>query len=92
MNVGYDAYVLEDFQDTFLEKLAIVEKDDTTMDMLMSIFLEKQTSDMLVMYFRFLTSGYLKTNAILFENYILDYAGIDHYCQTEVDPIDREAD
>lgn len=44
------------------------------------------------MYARFLTSGYLKTNAILFENYIFDYNGIEDYCNKEVDPPDREAD
>lgn len=62
------------------------------MDDIMAMFLDQGTAFGLVMYFRFMTSGYLKTNAILFENYIFDYNGMDHYCQTEVDPIDREAD
>ena len=57
----------------------------------MSIFNDKMTSDSLIMYMRCLTSGYLKTNAILFENYLEGYT-VDHYCATEVDPIDKEAD
>jgi len=63
-----------------LQKLEIVGKYETTMEEMMTIFLEKETADYLVMYFRFLTSGYLKTNAILFENYIMEYSGIDHFC------------
>lgn len=80
MKAGFDEYVLEDFQELFLEKLTLLENEEANSDILMTIFLDKPTSDGLVMYLRFMTSGYLKTNAILFENYILDYAGIDHYC------------
>ena len=49
-------------------------------------------SDSLVMYMRFLTSGYLKTNAILYENYLENGMTIDYFCQTEVEPIDKECD
>lgn len=92
VKAGFEEYVLEDFQEMFLEKLELSLKNETTMDDIMAMFLDQGTAFGLVMYFRFMTSGYLKTNAILFENYIFDYNGMDHYCQTEVDPIDREAD
>lgn len=36
----------------------------------MSIFSDKMTSEMLVMYLRFMTSGYIKMNKELYECYI----------------------
>lgn len=80
IKAGFEEFVLTDFQELLLEKLKIVGKEDATMDDVVSIFLEKNTSHSLVMYLRFITSGYLKTNAILYENYIIGYNGIDHYC------------
>lgn len=57
-----------------------------------NLFKEKYVSDSLVMYMRFMTSGYLKMNSILYENYLEDGISIDRFCATEVDPIDKEAD
>lgn len=56
------------------------------------MFCDKMISDSLVMYMRFLTSGYLKANAILYENYLDNGYTIDLFCSKEVEPIDREAD
>ena len=50
------------------------------------------TSDSLVMYLRFMTSAYLKKNAILFENYLYEDMKMEDYCAIEIDPIDKEAD
>ena len=36
----------------------------------MENFTDKMTSDSLVMYLRFMTSGYIKKNAILYENFL----------------------
>jgi ubiquitin thioesterase protein OTUB1 len=46
------------------------------------------------MYLRMLTSGYIKANSVLFENFAdFDiYGGVYEYCAFEVDPIDKEAD
>ena len=41
------------------------------------------------MYIRFLTAGYLKKNAILYEGFVGDVAG---YCNREVEQLDVEAD
>lgn len=56
------------------------------------MFCDKMVSDSLVMYMRFLTSCSLKTNAILYENYIDNGYTVDLFCSKEVEPIDREAD
>ena len=41
-----------------------------------------------------LTSGYIKANEVLFENFAdFDlYGGVDGFCCFEVDPIDKDAD
>jgi ubiquitin thioesterase protein OTUB1 len=49
-------------------------------------------SDSLVMYMRLMTSGYLRNNAILFEAYLTDGMTMEHFCQTEVEPIDKDSD
>ena len=41
---------------------------------------------------RFLTSGELKNNAILYETFIDNGLPIEFFCQTEVEPLDKEAD
>lgn len=52
----------------------------------------KEKSDYLVMYMRFLTAGYLKTNDFLYESFLEDGMTMDYFCQTEVEPIDKECD
>ena len=49
-------------------------------------------SDSLIMYMRLMTSGYLRNNAILFEAFLNDGMTMEHFCQTEVEPIDRDSD
>lgn len=41
---------------------------------------------------RFLTSGELKNNAVLYETFIENEIPIEFFCQTEVEQIDKEAD
>lgn len=55
-------------------------------------FCDKVKSDSLVLYLRFLVSGYLKTNAILYEHFLENGMTMDQFCQTEVEPIDKDAD
>ncbi len=58
----------------------------------LDIFCDKFKSDSLVLYLRFLVSGYLKTNAILYEHFLENGMTMDHFCHTEVEPIDKDAD
>lgn len=44
------------------------------------------------MMLRFLTSGELRNNAILYETFIDNEIPIEMFCQLEVEPIDKEAD
>ncbi|EGR30255.1 otu ubiquitin aldehyde binding 1, putative [Ichthyophthirius multifiliis] len=88
----YQEFVLEDFYDNIMEQLANIINYDFSIDNLQNMFNDKSISDYLVMYLRFMTSGYLKNNAILYENFIENGVSIHQFCQTEVDPLDKEAD
>ena len=56
------------------------------------LFCDKMRADTLVMYLRFLTSGYLKTNDFLYEHFLENGMTMDLFCQIEVEPIDKDAD
>ena len=56
------------------------------------IFCDKVKSDSLVMYLRFLVSGYLRTNALLYEHFLENGMSMEHFCQTEVEPVDKDSD
>lgn len=49
-------------------------------------------SNYIILVMRFLTSGELKNNAILYETFIDNGLPIEFFCQTEVEPLDKEAD
>jgi len=49
-------------------------------------------SDYLVMYLRFITSAYIKTNSFLYEDFLEKGQTIDDFLRTEVEPVDRDAD
>lgn len=90
--VGFEEFVIDDFQQLMLEKLGFLDEEVINRDDLFKMFNDKETSDSLVMYLRFLTSGYIKANAIMYETFLEGGQTIDHFCQVEVEPIDREAD
>lgn len=49
-------------------------------------------SNYIILVMRFLTSGELKNNAVLYETFIDNGLPIEFFCQTEVEPLDKEAD
>lgn len=46
----------------------------------------------MVLLLRFITSGEIRNNAILYETFIDDQIPVELFCQLEVEPIDKEAD
>ena len=53
---------------------------------------DPEVSNYLVLMFRFLTSGEMKNNSVLYETFIDNQIPIEMFCQLEVEPIDKEAD
>eukprot|EP01017_Pseudomicrothorax_dubius_P012333 TRINITY_DN1500_c0_g1_i2.p1 TRINITY_DN1500_c0_g1~~TRINITY_DN1500_c0_g1_i2.p1 ORF type:complete len:170 (-),score=51.34 TRINITY_DN1500_c0_g1_i2:118-627(-) len=92
MKVGYEEIVLEDFLESVIEVIEKVKKSSITVSELIDLFCDKVRSDSLVMYARFLTGGYLKANAILYETFLDEGITIEDFCRMEVEPIDRECD
>ena len=39
-----------------------------------------------------MTSGYLKANSVMYENFVGDGQSIDHFCATNVEPMDKLTD
>lgn len=77
-------------QELFLEKL-----DDSkikTIDDLLKVFRDPETSNYLILMLRFITSGEMKNNSFLYETFVYGELPIDVFCQIEVEQMDKEAD
>ncbi|EDV23649.1 uncharacterized protein TRIADDRAFT_27059 [Trichoplax adhaerens] len=92
IELGYQAFIIEDFHQTVLTLLKNVRKDDCTNDELVEWFNDRDLSNYFVVYFRLLTSAHLKTNAEFFENFIDGYQSVKDFCSYEVEPIGKESD
>ena len=64
----------------------------TTVDDVQMMFCDPTISNYIVLMLRFITSGELKNNAVLYETFIDNGLPIEFFCQSEVEPLDREAD
>jgi ubiquitin thioesterase protein OTUB1 len=90
IKAGFEGMVFEDMLEMVLQKL-----DDpkmTTIEEVTSLFCDAELSNYIILVMRFLTSGELKNNAILYETFIDNGLPIEFFCQTEVEPLDKEAD
>lgn len=74
----------------FIEKLT--NKVPKDREEVLKIFRDPEESNYLVLLLRFITSGQIRNNAILYETFIDNQIPVDMFCQIEVEPIDKEAD
>jgi ubiquitin thioesterase protein OTUB1 len=82
--------IFEDMQEMFIEKL-----DDhkiKNIDDVIAVFCDPNISNYLILMMRFITSGEMKNNRVLYETFIENEIPIEFFCQTEVEQIDKEAD
>ncbi|XP_066281449.1 ubiquitin thioesterase OTUB1-like isoform X1 [Branchiostoma lanceolatum] len=91
VSLGFPAFTVEDFHDTFMEVVEKVERQIPVEDLL-ATFRDQGLSDYLVVYLRLLTSGYLQQNQDFFVNFIETYASVKEFCGHEVEPMARESD
>ena len=89
-SAGFEPICYDDFIEMLYNKLESVRQ--TTLDMLQADFEDKMTSDSLVMYSRFVTSAYLRSNQERFEGFAEGYATVIDFCKSEVEPMDRESE
>jgi len=93
IKVGFMFFTIEDFHDTFLSILnKIKDKEISTVDQLLEVFNDPCLSNYLVVYVRLITSGYLQTNSVFFENFIEGYESVKDFCSHEVEPMYKESD
>ena len=77
-------------QEDLLDKLT--KKLPKNLEELLKMFRDPEESNYLVLMLRYITSGELRNNAVLYETFIFEQSPIELFCQTEVEPIDKEAD
>ncbi|MGH0183271.1 UNVERIFIED_CONTAM: hypothetical protein FKN15_011315, partial [Acipenser sinensis] len=77
---GFTEFTIEDFHNTFMDLIELVEKQGSVTDLLNG-FNEQSTSDYLVVYLRLLTSGYLQREGGFFEHFIEGGRSVKEFCQ-----------
>ncbi|KAL1916206.1 uncharacterized protein VTP21DRAFT_5823 [Calcarisporiella thermophila] len=89
-SAGFDALAYEDFYDTALNVLNNIASHDS--ETLLATFQSDEVSNSIVMHLRFITSAYLRLNAILYEPFLDFGISMDQFCQMHVESMGRESD
>ncbi|KAJ4870005.1 Ubiquitin thioesterase otubain-like [Raphanus sativus] len=96
-NLGYTDFTFEDFFALFLEQLDDIlqgSEESISYDELVNRSRDQSVSDYIVMFFRFVTAGEIRTRAEFFEPFItgLSNTTVDQFCKTSVEPMGEESD
>ncbi|KAF8107892.1 hypothetical protein N665_0116s0097 [Sinapis alba] len=98
-NLGYTDFTFEDFFALFLEQLDDIlhgneEEESISYEELVNRSRDQSVSDYIVMFFRFVTAGEIRTRAEFFEPFItgLSNTTVDQFCKTSVEPMGEESD
>ncbi len=89
--LGYSSYTMEDFYDTFVEKLELLSQEGFDTKKLVEMFNTQDVSDYLVVFLRFLTSKYLQQNADFFQAFMEDKS-VKEFCSADVEAMYIESD
>ncbi|KAJ6832019.1 uncharacterized protein M6B38_254135 [Iris pallida] len=96
---GFTDFTFEDFFSTFLEQLESVSQgQDASIshDELLERSRDQSISDYVVMFFRFVTTGEIRSRSEFFEPFILGLTNssntVDQFCKTSVEPMGEESD
>ncbi|CAL9216514.1 unnamed protein product [Arabidopsis halleri] len=96
-NLGYTDFTFEDFFALFLEQLDDIlqgTEESISYDELVNRSRDQSVSDYIVMFFRFVTAGDIRTRADFFEPFItgLSNTTVDQFCKSSVEPMGEESD
>ncbi|CAM8981993.1 unnamed protein product [Rhodiola kirilowii] len=96
-SLGYAEFTFEDFFSLFLEQLDGVfqgSKNSISNTELVQRCRDQSVSDYVVMFFRFITSGEIKSRSEFFEPFILGLSDstVDQFCKASVEPMGEESD
>uniref|UniRef100_A0A0D6RAV3 Ubiquitin thioesterase n=1 Tax=Araucaria cunninghamii TaxID=56994 RepID=A0A0D6RAV3_ARACU len=97
LDLGYQEFTFEDFFQIFVEQLESVlpgSGSTTSIDSLLEKSRDPSTSDYIVMFLRFVTSGEIRRRAEFFEPFIVggNCPSVDQFCKTSVEPMGEESD
>ncbi|EPS64204.1 ubiquitin thioesterase otubain-like protein, partial [Genlisea aurea] len=97
LDLGYAELTFEDFFELFLEQLEIVlvsGDDSKSHEELVMRTRDPSTSDYVVMFFRFITSGEIRKKSEFYEPFIqgLSNSSVDQFCKASVEPMGEESD
>ena len=89
---GFEKIVAEDFCEASQNLLKEIKNGDYKEEDVREKFCDMEISNSLVMFLRFQVSAYIQQNKELFQFYIGEDIPVEFFCQTEVEPLDRDAD
>lgn len=92
VSLGFPAFTIEDFHETFMEVLQQVEEPASNLGALIDTFNDQGVSDYLVVYLRLLTSGQLQKDSEFYQNFIEGDRSVKDFCNQEVEPMAKESD
>ena len=87
---GYDEFILEDFSEVMIEEatFALTAKEEDIVARLQ----QKETSDYVVMFLRFVIAVYMKDHAENFISFIPEATDMAQYVRSEIEPMGRESE
>lgn len=96
-SLGYADFTFEDFFSLFIEQLdSVLQGNETSIsrEELLQRSRDQSVSDYVVMFFRFVTSGEIKTRSEFFEPFILGLTNstVEQFCKSSVEPMGEESD
>lgn len=91
IKLGYSAYTVEDFLETFLEILGVVKKGQN-LDDLVQVYNDQGYSDYLVVFLRLMVSCYLQLNEDFYCAFIEGHTSMKEFCSQQVEPMAIESD
>ncbi|KAF8378069.1 hypothetical protein HHK36_029404 [Tetracentron sinense] len=96
-SLGYADFTFEDFFALFLEQLESVLQgsgNSISHDELVTRSRDQSTTDYVVMFFRFVTSGEIRRRSEFFEPFIMGLTNstVEQFCKSAVEPMGEESD
>jgi len=91
VKIGYPAYTVEDFHDTFTEMLNTLSKG-ATLEEVTELYRNSGYSDYFVVFLRLMVSCHLQMNADFFAAFIEGGRTMKEFCSMEVEPMAKESD
>ncbi|CAL2045893.1 unnamed protein product [Caenorhabditis brenneri] len=92
VKLGFPDWTCTDFCEYFIEFLQKIADGKTKNEAVFENMNDDNTANYLLMFFRLITSGYLKGNSTEYEPFIGEGMPLAQYCESEIEAMWKEAD